>query len=44
MIQDYPLIHNEAAHRFEMEIEGLGILKNTIVKDEDDFSILSRKK
>jgi fumarylacetoacetate (FAA) hydrolase len=28
----------------EMEIEGLGILKNTIVKDEDDFSILSRKK
>jgi len=28
----------------EMEIEGIGILKNTIVKDEDDFSILKRKK
>jgi fumarylacetoacetate (FAA) hydrolase len=28
----------------EMEIEGLGILKSIIVKDEDDFSILGRKK
>ena len=28
----------------EMEVEGLGILKNTIVKDEDDFSILAKKK
>ncbi|HEY5463348.1 MAG TPA: fumarylacetoacetate hydrolase family protein [Hanamia sp.] len=28
----------------EMEIEGLGILKNTIVKDESDFSILELKK
>jgi fumarylacetoacetate (FAA) hydrolase len=28
----------------EMEIEQLGILKNTIVKDESDFSILSLKK
>ena len=28
----------------EMEIEGLGKLKNTIVKDEDDFSILALKK
>jgi fumarylacetoacetate (FAA) hydrolase len=28
----------------EMEIEGLGKLSNTIVREEDDFSILSRKK
>ena len=28
----------------EMEIDGLGKLSNTIVKEEDDFSILSRKK
>jgi fumarylacetoacetate (FAA) hydrolase len=28
----------------EMEIEGLGRLVNTIVKDEDEFSILGRKK
>lgn len=28
----------------EMEIEGLGKLKNTIVKDESDFSILALKK
>jgi fumarylacetoacetate (FAA) hydrolase len=28
----------------EMEIEGLGILKNVIVKEEDDFSILAKKK
>ncbi len=28
----------------EMEIENLGILKNTIVKDESDFSILALKK
>ncbi|MDQ6761604.1 MAG: fumarylacetoacetate hydrolase family protein [Bacteroidota bacterium] len=28
----------------EMEIEGLGKLKNTIVKDEDDFSIMALKK
>ena len=28
----------------EMEIDGLGILTNTIVKDESDFSILSLKK
>jgi fumarylacetoacetate (FAA) hydrolase len=28
----------------EMEIDGLGKLNNTIVKDEDDFSILGRKK
>jgi fumarylacetoacetate (FAA) hydrolase len=28
----------------EMEIDGLGILSNTIVKEEDDYSILARKK
>lgn len=28
----------------EMEIEGLGLLSNTIVKDESDFSILALKK
>ncbi len=28
----------------EMEIEGLGRLVNTIVEDEDDFSILAKKK
>ncbi|MBS1509672.1 MAG: fumarylacetoacetate hydrolase family protein [Bacteroidetes bacterium] len=28
----------------EMEVDGLGILTNTIVKDESDFSILSLKK
>jgi len=28
----------------EMEIEGIGKLKNTIVKEESDFSILARKK
>jgi fumarylacetoacetate (FAA) hydrolase len=28
----------------EMEIDGLGKLSNTVVKEEDDFSILGRKK
>ena len=28
----------------ELEIDGLGKLSNTIVRDEDDFSILARKK
>jgi fumarylacetoacetate (FAA) hydrolase len=28
----------------ELEVEGLGILKNTIVAEEDDFSILGKKK
>jgi len=28
----------------EMEIDGLGTLRNTIVREEDDFSILARKK
>ncbi len=30
--------------KVELEIEALGILENIIVRDEDDFSILSRKK
>ncbi len=30
--------------KIELEVEGLGILKNTIVKDESDFSILELKK
>ena len=34
----------KAGDEVEMDIEGLGTLKNTIVKDEDDFSILSLKK
>ncbi|HKP32145.1 MAG TPA: fumarylacetoacetate hydrolase family protein, partial [Chitinophagaceae bacterium] len=28
----------------EMEIDALGVLSNTIRKDEDDFSILQKKK
>jgi fumarylacetoacetate (FAA) hydrolase len=28
----------------ELEIDGLGILKNTIIKEENDFSILDKKK
>jgi fumarylacetoacetate (FAA) hydrolase len=28
----------------ELEVDGLGILSNTMVKEEDDFSILKRKK
>lgn len=32
------------ADEVEMEIENLGKLKNTIVRDEDDFSILANKK
>jgi fumarylacetoacetate (FAA) hydrolase len=28
----------------EMEVDGLGILSNTIVQEEDDFSLLARKK
>ncbi len=27
-----------------MEMDGLGILSNTIVQEEDDFSLLARKK
>jgi fumarylacetoacetate (FAA) hydrolase len=28
----------------ELEVDGLGLLTNTIVKEESDFSILARKK
>ncbi|MFN9109516.1 MAG: fumarylacetoacetate hydrolase family protein, partial [Bacteroidota bacterium] len=28
----------------ELEVDGLGVLSNTIVKENDDFSILKRKK
>ncbi|TVR78455.1 MAG: fumarylacetoacetate hydrolase family protein [Chitinophagaceae bacterium] len=34
----------EDGDEVELEIDGLGILKNTIKKDADDFSILARKK
>ncbi|HEY8387504.1 MAG TPA: fumarylacetoacetate hydrolase family protein [Parasegetibacter sp.] len=34
----------QAGDVVEMEIDGLGRLSNTIVKDEDDFSILAKKK
>ncbi len=34
----------QAGDEVEMEIDGLGILHNTIVREDDDFSILSRKK
>lgn len=34
----------KAGDCIELEIEGLGILRNTIVKDESDFSILNKKK
>ena len=34
----------QAGDIVEMEIDGLGKLSNTIVKDESDFSILGRKK
>ncbi|MBX9732479.1 MAG: fumarylacetoacetate hydrolase family protein [Chitinophagaceae bacterium] len=34
----------QAGDIVEMEIEGLGKLKNTIIKEEEDFSILARKK
>jgi fumarylacetoacetate (FAA) hydrolase len=34
----------QAGDVVEMEIEGLGLLKNTIVADESDFSILALKK
>lgn len=34
----------QAGDEVEMEIAGLGILKNMIVKDESDFSILALKK
>ncbi|MBS1916397.1 MAG: fumarylacetoacetate hydrolase family protein [Bacteroidetes bacterium] len=41
---DYAEQWLQEGDEIEMEIEGIGILKNTIIKDEDDFSILKRKK
>jgi len=41
---DYPEQWLKEGDIVEMEIEGIGKLKNTIVKEEDDFSILARKK
>jgi fumarylacetoacetate (FAA) hydrolase len=41
---DYTEQWLQAGDVVEMEIDGLGILSNTIVKEEDDFSILSKKK
>ena len=42
---DYPEQWVKEGDVVEMEIEGLGRLKNTIVKEEEgDFSILARKK
>lgn len=34
----------QAGDVVEMEITGLGLLRNTIVKEESDFSILAKKK
>lgn len=34
----------QAGDVVELEIDGLGVLHNTIVKEKDDFSILNRKK
>jgi fumarylacetoacetate (FAA) hydrolase len=42
--QDYPEQWLQEGDTIEMEIEGLGKLSNTIVKDEDNFSILAKKK
>lgn len=41
---DYPEQWLQEGDTIEMEIEGLGKLSNTIVKDEADFSILAKKK
>ena len=41
---DYAAQWLQEGDEIELEIDGLGILKNNIVKDEDDFSILKRKK
>jgi len=34
----------KAGDLVELEVDGLGVLSNTIIKEEDDFSILKRKK
>lgn len=41
---DYKEQWLQEGDEIELEIDGLGILKNNIVREEDDFSILSRKK
>jgi fumarylacetoacetate (FAA) hydrolase len=41
---DYAEQWLQAGDEVEMEIEGLGKLKNTIVAEESDFSILAKKK
>jgi len=41
---NYPEQWLQAGDIVELEIDGLGVLSNTIVAEEDDFSILKRKK
>ena len=41
---NYPEQWLKDGDEVELEIEGLGVLKNTIVAEESDWSILSRKK
>ena len=41
---NYPEQWLHAGDVVELEIDGLGVLSNTIVAEEDDFSILKRKK
>ena len=41
---NYPEQWLQAGDVVEMEIDGLGRLSNTMVREEDDFSILGRKK
>jgi fumarylacetoacetate (FAA) hydrolase len=40
---DYPEQWLQEGDKIELEIDALGILENTIVRDEDEFSILGRK-
>jgi fumarylacetoacetate (FAA) hydrolase len=41
---NYPEQWLQAGDVVEMEVEGLGILTNTIVREDDDFSLLAIKK
>ncbi len=41
---NYPEQWLQAGDIVELEIDGLGVLSNTIVAEEDDFSILKKKK
>ena len=41
---NYPEQWLQAGDVVELEIDGLGVLSNTIVAEDDDFSILQRKK